>query len=335
MTRVMTALGPIDAESLGHVLVHEHVFINQMREYRGTGLLNDSTVMADELVAFRRSGGGTVVDVTTGELTVGAAPDPLGLFVENAQDALPDQELVTRHPSNVAALQRLSAETGVHLVLGTGHYRDPYLGSALDRFDVAAVAESMIRDIRSGFPGTTARAGVIGEVGADKWYLSGREERVLRAAGRAAQATGVPVTTHAARWPVGTLQLDAVTGEGVDPRRVAIGHCDTVAIPEYHEELARRGAYVQFDTIREVDSGRALADRVSYVTNLVRKGYLSSVLLSHDVCLTDHLSSKGGTGFLAVRERFAPMLRDAGLDEGEVLEILVENPKRFLGAGAA
>jgi phosphotriesterase-related protein len=49
----MTVLGPVAADELGVTLPHEHVFINQVREYRGTGLLNDHALAVQELARFR------------------------------------------------------------------------------------------------------------------------------------------------------------------------------------------------------------------------------------------------------------------------------------------
>ncbi|MBL1102060.1 hypothetical protein [Streptomyces coffeae] len=88
------------------------------------------------------------------------------------------------------------------------------------------------------------RVGLIGEVGCDKWYISAAEERSLRAAARAQRATGAAIYTHAAHWPVGPLQLDLLLSEGADPIRIAIGHCDTVTVPDYAFRVAERGAYV-------------------------------------------------------------------------------------------
>jgi phosphotriesterase-related protein len=128
---------------------------------------------------------------------------------------------------------------------------------------------------------------------------------------------------------VGIEQLDLLTGEGADPRRVVIGHSDTVNIPEYHEAIAARGAFVQFDTIRgypEFDLRR----RVSLVMNLVRKGFLDRILLSHDVCTLPQLHYAGGGGYDFVPTHFARALVEAGLDTAEVEHLLVHNPRRAL-----
>lgn len=215
-------------------------------------------------------------------------------------------------------------------MLGTGHYRDPYFDDGwLDQHSVSQVAERVIADIEEGFPGTSVRAGIIGEIGADKWFISPREERSYRAAARAHAATGLTITTHAARWPVGIDQLDLLAELGVDPRRVIVGHCDTVNIPEYHLELARRGAWVQFDTIRGTSS-YDVAIRCEFVTVLRDAGFLDQILLSHDICEKDQLKAYGGGGYGYILQSFLEELRKRGFVEEELERLVTSNPQRAL-----
>jgi phosphotriesterase-related protein len=324
----MTTAGAVAPSELGFVLPHEHIYINEMSEDRADGLLNDEALMGEELRAFAASGGGTLVELTTSELTAGAAPDPRGLYRGHPGTGHPEHG--TRSASNVTAIARLAELTGVRIVLGTGHYRDPYLESdPIDRLDVGQLAEQIVRDLVEGFPGTDIRAGIIGEVGADKWFVSSREERSLRAAARAHRTVGTTITTHASKWPVGVDVLDVLTSEGVAPDRVIIGHCSTIDIPEYHLDLAARGTWLQFDTIR--GGAAPIVDRwVDQVMTLVRAGYLGRILLSHDVCLKSHLAVNGGCGYTYLAQEFLPRLERAGLNPEELAQLVRANPQRAL-----
>jgi predicted metal-dependent phosphotriesterase family hydrolase len=325
---VMTASGEVNAEELGWVLPHEHIFLNMMSEYREGGVLNDMELMTDELSHFHQWGGGTVIEVSTAELTRGGAPDPAGVL-SGRREKHPE-DVGTRAPSQAEAVREAVQGAGLKVVLSTGHYRDPYLdGLWFDRHGVNEIAETMIRDIEVGFPDVDARAGIIGEIGADKWFLSAREERGFRAAARAQQQTGVAITTHANRWPVGIQQLELLMEEGVPASAVIIGHCDTVNLPDYHEYLASQGAYVQFDTIRRV-SEYELELRARQIKNLVGKGFEHKVLLSHDVCRKQHLVAWGGGGYSFIRREFTDRLRKHGVSEASIERMLVENPQRVL-----
>lgn len=301
----MTVRGPIAADAIGLTLMHEHLFINLLREYRGDGLLNDETLAVEECRQFTAAGGRTIVDCSNRSL--GRSPE---------------------------MLRRVSVEADLNIVMGSGHYRVPYIDTAwLDSHTVDEVADDIVKDLTEGVGDSGVRAGVIGEIGADKWYVSAHEERSFRAAARAHLRTGATITTHAARWPVGLAQLDLLQAENVAPQAVIIGHCDTVPLPEYHLEIARRGAYVQFDNIRgvtEYDTRR----QVEYVIALQRAGFLDRVLLSHDVCVRSHLSIAGGPGFTLVLRDFVPRLRASGLSAEEIHMLLVDNPRRALtGSG--
>lgn len=300
---ISTVTGPIDAGELGITLPHEHIFIDLLREVRTDGLLNDPQLMAEELERFRMAGGRTVVDCTN----VGLARDPL-------------------------ALRRMAVKTGLNIIMGSGHYREPYIDRAwMDRHSVDEVAGLIVRDIEEGADGTDVRAGIIGEIGCDR-YITTAEERSFRAAARAHLRTGVTITTHAARWPVGLPQLELLRSEGVDCRRVIVGHCDLVPSTDYHEAIAAAGAFVQFDTIRgetEYDTER----RIGYVLNMVRKGLIRHVLLSHDVCRRSHLAALGGCGYIYLLTSFLPRLREAGLSQEQIEQMTVENPRRALTDG--
>ena len=293
--------GPVPAGELGVVLPHEHVFIDLVREYRGSGLLNDEHLARQELAALRAAGGGTLVDLTLDEI----GRDP-------------------------AALRRASEATGISIVMGCGHYRDPYLDRAwFDRTAVDEIAHVLVRDITEGVRGTGIRAGIIGEIGSDRGYISAAEERSFRAAARAHRQTGLTISTHAARWPVGTAQLGLLAEEGVDPRRVIVGHTDSVPVPGYHLALVRQGCYVSFDSIgtgSRYDSERA----VGYVLELVRAGFGEQILLSQDVCLRDHLQACGGCGYAYLLTGFLPMLTAAGLDPEQVRSFVTSNPRAAL-----
>lgn len=297
---VMTVLGPVAASRMGVTLPHEHVFVDLVAEYRAEGLLNDEALAVAELRRFREAGGGSLVDCTS----EGLGRDP-------------------------ARLKRVSEATGLHIVMGSGHYRRPYLDTArLDRMSVSEVAEGITRDLEEGVGETGIRAGIIGEIGCDR-YLGAIEERVLRAAALAQRRTGVTITTHAARWPVGGWQLDVLEEAGADPARVIIGHCDMVPDSGYHLALARRGAWIEFDTVQghsEYDT----AQRVGYIRSLLEAGFGDRILLSQDVCLRTDLSVFGGQGYTYVMTGFRQRLLDEGIPEATVQTFLVDNPGRAI-----
>jgi len=298
----MTVTGPVEPSELGVTLTHEHVFSNALLEYRATGgILNDEELAVEELLRYVAAGGRTLVDVTLDEI----GRDPRGL-------------------------ERVAKATGLNIVMGCGHYRDPYLDKDwFDRTSVDQIAQMMVDDIVQGVGDTNIRSGIIGEIGSDRWYISAAEERSFRAAARAQLQTGLTITTHAARWPVGLLQLDVLNSEGVDSGRVIIGHADTVPDPEYHLAVVDRGAFISFDgfgTEPDYEAERCTRS----ILHLIKEGFANRILLSQDVFQKSQLHAYGGNGYDHLLVSVTPRLLRAGFSEQDIKSILVDNPRSAL-----
>lgn len=300
--QIMTVRGPIRPDQLGITLPHEHLFLDLFRITRvRDGLFNDEVLMTQEAARFKAAGGGTLVEVTSHGLR-----------------------------RNAAGMRRVAEATGLHVVMGCGWYREPYYDHEyIARRTTADLAADIVREIEEGEPGTGIRPGIIGEIGADWSWVSPAEERVHRAAARAHQRTGLAITLHALESPVGLQQLDLLSEEGADPRRVIVGHADTWPDPGYHEAIARRGAWVQFDTIRGLHPYE-VEKQIRLTREFIRRGYLGQLLLSHDNCFRSHLVGYGGNGFAYIPTRFAPLLKEAGLSDEQIHVVLVDNPRRVL-----
>jgi phosphotriesterase-related protein len=115
----------------------------------------------------------------------------------------------------------------------------------------------------------------------------------------------------------------------VDPRRVIVGHCDTVPDTGYHLELAAAGCFVEIDTIG-TGTEHDLRRGVEYTLNLVAAGYEERVLLSHDIFLRSHMTADGGCGYAFLITDFLPRLREAGLSEQQLRLFTVDNPRAAL-----
>jgi predicted metal-dependent phosphotriesterase family hydrolase len=312
VSHVQTVLGPVDPTTLGWVLPHEHTAIalwHIPNRWDYWELRRDEPLITEELQAFRDAGGGAIVDLTTD----GVGRDP-------------------------AWLAGLSRTTGLHVVMGSGWYRDAYYPAEtlVDRRSVAALADLIVRDATVGVLETGIRAGIIGEIGTDKPWLTAREERVHRAAARAARTTGLAITTHAVQSTVGLDQLDVFEAEGADLSRVVIGHADSYPSLDYHLAIVERGATVEFDflgmaftPLERHGEGRI----VDSIRELLGRGHVDRILLSQDVCHDSQLRRYGGNGYTYLADTFLPRLRDAGVSDAEIRSITIDNPRRLLTIG--
>jgi phosphotriesterase-related protein len=177
------------------------------------------------------------------------------------------------------------------------------------------------------------RPGIIGEIGTDKPWVTAQEERVFRAAARAAQRTGASVTTHAAQSAVGLAQLAILEDAGLDPARVVIGHTDSWPRAEYWREIVKRGATLEADFLGMSFTPLERAGEpkvIELLKMLLDEGYEKQIMLSQDVCHDSQLLSYGGGGYTYLQKTFLPRLLAAGVDQKTIDQITIKNPARVL-----
>jgi phosphotriesterase-related protein len=208
-----------------------------------------------------------------------------------------------------------------------------------------------VSDVRDGIGDTDVRAGVIGEIGLSG-HIHETEEKVLRAAARAAVETGAPLAVHppgrtprsqrdrtypSSRW--GLDILDIVAEEGLPPDRVAMCHMDRTIYEDlsYQRTLADRGAYLEYDLWghelyldRYDDAYMSDTQRLEFTTTLIEDGYASNLLFSQDVCNKVQYTEYGGDGYAHVPRNVSTMLRGRGIDSSTVDRILETNPREWL-----
>ncbi|CAN5653902.1 phosphotriesterase-related protein [soil metagenome] len=269
MAHVQTVLGPIDPADLGMTLPHEHTQIALWHipdRWDYWQLTRDRDTILAELAAYRAAGGDGLVDLTL----PGVGRDP-------------------------AWLADIATASGLHVVMGCGWYRGAYYPAeaGIDRRSVDDLADELVAEAKAGVADSGLRPGIIGEVGTDKPWLSAQEERVHRAAARAARRTGLAITTHAVMSPVGLDQLRLFEKEGADPTRVVIGHADSYPVLDHYLAIVERGATVEFDFLgmtftatERHGEGRI----VGLICELLARDHVSRVLLSQDVCHDSQLT---------------------------------------------
>ncbi|MFL5679073.1 MAG: phosphotriesterase [Chloroflexota bacterium] len=310
--RVMTVRGPIGPSDLGVTLPHEHTAISLWHipgRWDYWELTRDESLIVEELGRFRDAGGRSIVDVTP----PGVGRDP-------------------------AWLARVSEASGLNIVMGCGWYRGAYYPAEarIDRRSVDDLAAELVAEATDGVAGTGIRPGIIGEIGTDKPWVSAQEERVHRAAARAAKQTGLAITTHAVMSDVGQAQLRIFEEEGADPTRVVIGHADSYPVLDHYLAIVGRGASVEFDFL-----GMAFTPQerhgegriVELLCELLARGHAERILLSQDVCHNSQLKRYEGNGYVHLAETFLPRLRAAGVSDAEIETITIANPRRLLTVG--
>jgi len=337
--KVMTVHGPIDPSDIGKTLIHEHLVLDVATWYAGDAhsekwianspigiemlgrlrmdpfinkdnlVLNNVKMISEELGQFKKLGGSTVVECTN----IGLGRDPI-------------------------AMQKISSLSKVNVVAGCGFYVENSRPAYVNKQSVDQLAAGIVHDLMKGIDGTSVRAGFIGEIGLSP-EMSEQDQKVVRAVGRAHNRTGAPILFH--QWVPpstreGMVALDILEEEGVPFDRVTMSHSDEKDL-NLLVEFVKRGANLNFDHFGldyfwEKYNQRFLCDveRVEKISQLVKRGYASRIMLAHDVCLKMQLRRFGGYGYDHILRSGVKMLHNKGVTAKQTDEMLEGNPSRFL-----
>jgi phosphotriesterase-related protein len=275
--------------------------------------LLDEDLAVSEIKAFKNAGGGTIVDVTNVDL----ARDP-------------------------AALKRISIKTGLNIIMGAGYY--DVSGQNLDVMEKKTeedIAEEITKDILEGVDGTGIHAGIIGEIGCS-WPIKDTEMKALRASGMAQKETNAPLSIHPGRYEDAPLEIIKILKEvGTDLSHTAICHIDrTLFEAENRYKVSESGAYLEYDLwgiegYYPETFGVAIdilndTQRIAQIKDLMAKGFGNQILIAHDICYKDRYMYLGGHGYAHILNNALPAMRQRGMSELQINDLLVNNPAQFL-----
>jgi phosphotriesterase-related protein len=310
-TTVETVLGPVATAELGPTLMHEHVVTRSPGVQENWPHLWDRAEilrLAERKMADLHARGiRAIVDLTTVDLG-----RDVGLILEVAR----------RSP--------------VRIIVATGVWWMPQRYFSVHGVD--AVADLFIRDITRGIGESGVKAAII-KCATDTAGVTPVIENILRASARAQKATGVPISTHTwAAGRSGEAQQAIFAQEGVDLRRVIIGHSGDSEDLGYLRGLMARGSTIGMDRFG-LEHFLPTEQRVEVLARLCAEGYASKMVLSHDAnCWSDMLSedAKRRTRPLwhynHISDDILPALRKAGVTEDQIDQMLVRNPRAIFEA---
>lgn len=323
MGLVQTFRGPINADQLGVVLIHEHIFVRNPElevnlpdhEWNPQAAVDAAVRGLTELSTL---GVRTVVDLTVPGLG--------------------------RDVRSVAAV---ADRVPINLIAATGWYTPNVLptyfqfhgpGRPIDRAD--PLVDLFVGDIRDGIAGTSVRAGML-KVMTDADGITPDVARVMTAAAVAHQETGAPITTHSHPSSRNGLVQQAFLGaRGVGMDRIIVGHSGDSEDQDYLRELMDNGSTIGMDRF---GMEQVLPDdrRLRTLLALLELGYADRIVLSHDAAFYSHVTPPSWRARSAPRWRMdtisryiLPALRDAGVAADVIDQMLVHNTRRLLAVDA-
>ncbi len=314
---VNTVLGPVPADELGVVSVHEALLsVVPGAEYAFDITLDRAEIfetLAGKLTDFRAHGGRTIVDST-------------GMF----------------YGRDVKLYEALSRGTGVHIVASTGMGPEEMLGGYFltpqtnppTPWPAEKFADLFAKEVTEGMVvPRLERRGAAGLVAATATHegMTATDESLFRGAARAALATGVPISIRYGADAV--HDLGVVLNERLPADRVVAGGLDRVDAVKAGAplEVARRGAYVALDHVGTDDDVHVSDDeRAALVAELVAAGHGDRILLSSNAMGKALGQPDRDLPYSYVLTTFVPLLTEQGVSDDDVQRILAANPRELL-----
>jgi len=301
--QIHTIQGPVEIETLGLILPHEHLFTDLRGPtspgYAQAELEAVVQVVKPHLEAASAAGVTALVECST----VGVG-------------------------RNLRVLQRLAEVTAIRIVPPTGVYREAYIPEALRPVNEQELAELWTKELTEGIEGTSIRAGFIKLAMSDDGPTP-LEIRNLRAAAQASRTTGAVIGSHTIGGRIARQEMDVLEEAGLDLGRFIWIHAQTEPDIGILKEAARRGAYVELDTVGAPFQSQE--DLIAAALALIEAGFIDRLLLSHDAgwynpARPDGYPEEGYRGYTALTRDFIPALLKNGLSEEQIKQVTVDNP---------
>jgi phosphotriesterase-related protein len=339
--KVLTVLGEIDPSDLGVTLVHEHLindnsfyfkqperaedahYVNEPVSFENvfwvrrtpTGCLDnmrldDEGLAIKEASRFKKSGGKTIIDVTS-----------IGL---------------NRQPE---ALVRIAKATGLQVVMGSGYYLKQSHSADLKDRPEKDIEDEIVRDIVEGVGPAKIKAGIIGELGCN-FPLDPTERKVLTAGAKAQARTGAPLSVHIGRHHQSPIELALILRDnGCNMKKVTMCHLDRDAAPySTLHTLAELGCFFELDLFGQetFDYPYVHLDRITdwqrvhIIRDMIAEGLLNHILVSHDIGHKHRLTKFAGHGYAHISDVTVPLMERKGITNEQIQHILVTNPARLM-----
>ncbi len=298
---LITTLGAISQSESGLILPHEHIFVDLRAwdhpEHAQAETDDVIALMWPELNRAQKAGVNMIVEST-----------PIGVG------------------RRVDLVKAVSQAAGFPLVMPTGIYREPWIPDKFRDMDEDELRDWMAEELEDEIEKTGVKAGWI-KLSVGDEGMTEVEEKILRAASRAALKTNAVIGSHTVRGRVAKDQISIIEDNGYSPERFIWIHAQIEPDFDLNLELAWSGAWIEYDSIGDEIYTEVIFDRV---LRMLDAGLGDQILLSHDRGWYDPAQPGGGTPqpFTYLTEIFLPRLHKAGVDEHTIRQITCENPFR-------
>ena len=279
------------------VLVHEHVLV----DFVGAAQIRPGRYDAGEVFRLARP----KLEALT------------GLGCRRLLDCTPN--FLGRDPELLA---RLSDAARLEIWSNTGLYgaaAHKYVPEFARTETAAQLAARWIAETRERWKPRFIKTGV------NRGPLDELDRKLVRAAAITSRETGLTIASHTGDGAAAVEELEIVIAERVSPAKFVWVHAQNERNHDVHENVARAGAWVEFDGI----GPKTLDFHLECVRFLAAKGLVGRTLISQDSGWY-HVGEPGGGEFRGYTYLYTDFL--PRLDPALIPVLMWENPRAAFGA---
>ena len=309
---IVTVTGPVASDKAGVTDAHNHLWIAAV-DGMGPGLpqITDHSGILDELVNYRKAGGGTQVDCQPG----GCGRD--------------GQKLLG-----------LSRASGVHVVACTGFHLERFYPPDhwLWQADIDEARVHFVREIAEGMDKARAlappiRAGFI-KIACQPTVAASHAVLIEAAAG-ASLETGTLIGVHTEKGADAETLVALLQRFGIDASRLVLFHMDKRPDFGLHRDLAQLGILLEYDTFYR-PKYRPEQNVWPLLENMVAAGFEGKVAIGTDMADRALWSRLGaGPGLAGLVTRIVPRLQEIGCSPATIKRLVGENITTRLARAAS
>lgn len=314
-----TVLGEVSADELGVTLVHESLLSVVPGAQYAFDITFDraeifETLLA-KLMAFKAAGGSTIVDSS-------------GMF----------------HGRDLPLYESLSRASGINIIASTGLGPEENLGGYFltpqtnppTPWPAEKFADLFSQELKNGMVRPRlerrANAGLVC-VRANQSGTTATEISLIQGGARAARDNGTSLNLFFGSNLI--TELDAVLAEGIHASQVIVAGLDRVAAEDLVWQAVEKGVNLAIDNIGS-NSSEYLTDsqRIELVLKLIEAGHIDKILLSSNSIGVAKGHADSPVEYSFVLTQFVPALKNKGLSETQIEQLLIRNPSCLLTIGA-
>lgn len=311
MAFVRTVLGDIEPQQMGFTSSHDHIIIEKSFPTLANEdfILNDVEKVSGELTAFKKAGGGTVVDTM---------PADCG--------------------RNVLKLAEVSKRSGINIVAPTGIHLEKYYPPAHWRYKIPEndLISLFVKDITEGIDEydygcpiverSSCKAGVI-KLATGQGSITAHQQKIFRCVVAAHKQTGAPILTHTTDGTLALEQVELFLKLGADLHHVVLSHVDRNKDLSYHKTLMQSGVSVEYDS--HFRWKNEAGNWTYFLLEKLLPDYASQITIGMDMARNTYWQSYGGSpGMNYLLSTFREQMQARGMSS-YTNQIFFTNPQKL------